>query len=78
MNKIDTRLEIQMSLHPGDTFDVIITLMEGTDMQAMGLPEHRVLMHNIVAASLKADQLCALSKMEYVLAVEPDGPVGIM
>jgi hypothetical protein len=72
MNKIEASLEAQMNLHPERV------LKEGTDAHALNPFKGRALMHNILCASLKADELRVLSEVDGVLTIEPDEPVKVL
>jgi len=78
MNKIETSLLQNMKTNPKKTIQVLINLKEGTDPKSLGLKEYKILMDEILAASLSAADIRKLSKNKFVVAIEPDEEMGVL
>jgi hypothetical protein len=71
-NKINAELALYMQSHPGDNFNIIITLTEGADPLSLPLDNYQVLMENILSSTSSTDTIKKLAENDLVVSIEPD------
>ncbi len=72
MDKISFELQTEMEAKPSGEFDVIVTLIEGCNLEAIHLKDYRILMDTIWAAKLTVKEIKDLAKNKNVISIEID------
>ncbi len=77
MDKISFELQAEMKAKPSGKFDVIVTLIEGCNLESIHLKDYRILMDTILAAELTVKEITDLAKNKNVISIEIDAQMNI-
>lgn len=72
MNKISFELQQAIKTKPSSSFDIIITLHDGSNPSLLHLKAYTQLMDSIIAAKLNAEGIQKLAMSKHVISIEMD------
>jgi len=78
MSKIHPDLKAEIEANAGESFEVLITLNEGTTAKSIKLEGAKNLMDNILQAKIDEKEIKRLARFKNVIAIEKDSEMGIM
>lgn len=77
MKKIDPSLQREIKANPLKKFEVIITLNENFSIESLNIKDYKMLMENILLATLNGKEISDLAKNKDVVSIEKDIEVSV-